>query len=293
MARSYATLAPAKVNLTLSVRGRRADGYHLIESLVVFAGAADRVTLSLDHPAGVTVMGGPFAADLVGENLLDRALALLAARHPELRLGAVQLEKNLPVAAGIGGGSADAGALLRLVRAANAGHAEMVDWHALALALGADVPVSMLDRPALMWGIGDQLLPIDALPPLALVLVNPQVAVPPTKTRDVFRTLDAGFVAEQPPPVSPPLDRDGFSAYLAARGNDLTEAATAVVPAVSEVLAAITATAGCRLARLSGAGPTCFGLYDDQPCAERAAAHLAAVRPDWWVSAAPFGPPAP
>lgn len=287
MARSLETCAPAKVNLTLRVHGRRPDGYHLIESLVVFSGAADRIELEPDAPAGVEVTGGLFAAELSGENLLARALAMLETHHPELRLGRVRLCKNLPIAAGIGGGSADAGALLRLVRAINPEFAGAVDWAGLALSLGADVPVAMLARPALMWGIGEQLHPFDDLPPLALVLVNPRVPVPATKTRDVFRSLGAGLIASAPTPAMPPSDPDALHAYLAAQGNDLTPAATAVVPQIAEVLAEIGASAGCRLSRLSGAGPTCFGLYDDADAAVRAAAAIAARRPGWWISAAP------
>lgn len=290
MTQLLATRALAKVNLTLSVHGRRADGYHLIESVVVFSGAADRVKLDLSSARRDVSVSGPFAADIAGENLLVRALALLGTFDPALKLGAVHIWKELPVAAGIGGGSADAGALLRLVRAANPGRGSESEWADLALQLGADVPVSMRAEPALMYGIGEHLLAIDGLPPFGLLLVNPQVAVPMTKTRDVFRALSAAPVSEMPDPVRPPIAPEDFAVFLELNGNDLTPAAVTIVPAINDVLAGLAATPGCRIARLSGAGPTCFGLYATQREADIAARQLSARRPDWWVSAEPYQP---
>lgn len=278
--------APAKINLTLAVHGRRADGYHLLESLVVFAGPADRVTLDTGGPVGLAGISGPFAAALEGRNLLSRTLELVASQHPTLRLGAVTLEKNLPVAAGIGGGSADAGVLLRLIREANPDYEAAVDWQSIALALGADVPVAMLACPAVMAGIGERVIPLGRISTLALVLVNPLVPVPATKTRDVFRALAAPRADVAPEPMLPPHDRAGLEAFITARGNDLTAAAIGVVPAIEGVLSALATTPECRLARLSGAGPTCFGLFDDIAAARSAAGWLAARHPGWWVSEA-------
>ncbi|MBX9589045.1 MAG: 4-(cytidine 5'-diphospho)-2-C-methyl-D-erythritol kinase, partial [Hyphomonadaceae bacterium] len=181
-------LAPAKINLTLAVRGRRADGYHELESLVTFADIHDAVVLEPGAEGSVTVAGA-FAQYIGGENLLIRALALLREAEPGLRLGSVRLEKNLPVAAGLGGGSADAAALLRAVRRANPKHAGGVPWLEIAARLGADVPVCLGARPALMWGIGEKIAPVPRLPPLHAVIVNPRLPLP---TADVFAALAAG-----------------------------------------------------------------------------------------------------
>ena len=174
-------IAPAKVNLTLRVLGRRADGYHALESLVTFARVGDRVGIAMGQaPVGVTT-SGPFAVGIDGENLLSRVLAAVAQQAPALRLGAVHLEKNLPVAAGLGGGSSDAAALIRLMLQANADHPDLqrIDWQALATRLGADVPVCVARRPTLMWGIGEKLRDVGAIAgaPEAIpaVLVNPRV----------------------------------------------------------------------------------------------------------------------
>ena len=169
-------IARAKVNLTLSVLGRRSDGYHDIESLVTFADIGDLVTFHPGPDCRITT-SGPFAPEIEGPNLLEKTLSLLRELDPGLVLGAVELEKNLPVAAGLGGGSADAAALLRAVRAANPERAGRIDWHRLAARLGADVPVCLAGVPALIRGIGDRIEPLaHKLPPLACVLVNPRVA---------------------------------------------------------------------------------------------------------------------
>jgi 4-diphosphocytidyl-2-C-methyl-D-erythritol kinase len=279
--------ARAKINLTLSVLGRRPDGYHEIESLVTFAESADRVTLRPGPDPHVTARG-PFAADIEGPNLLERALALLRERDPGLRLGAVELEKNLPVAAGLVGGSADAAALLRAARRANPERSEQVPWHEVAARLGADVPVCLLGKPAMMRGIGDRIEPLGGeppLPPMAAVLVNPRV---PLSTAGVFRALAAGPVAaQQRDAASVPRFTDLASLvdHMRACGNDLERPATALLPRIADVKAAIAATPGCRLAALSGSGPTCFGIYTTQAEAARAAQSLAAVMPGCWIVA--------
>jgi len=188
-------LAPAKINLTLSVLGRRADGYHELESLVTFADVHDIVTLEPGTGSGVMV-AGPFAGYIGGENLLIRALTLLADADPALRLGSVRLDKHLPVAAGIGGGSADAAALLRAVKRANPERAASVAWLDIAARLGADVPVCLDAGPALMWGIGEKIAAVARLPQAHAVLVNPGL---PLSTTDVFSALDAGSA----PPAHP------------------------------------------------------------------------------------------
>ena len=183
-------IARAKINLTLTVLGRRPDGYHDIESLVTFADIGDLVTL-VSRPDRRLATSGPFAVDIEGENLLSTALMLLRETDPDLQLGAVELEKNLPVAAGLGGGSADAAALLRAVRQANPERAGAIPWHELAARLGADVPVCLAGTPALMRGIGDRIAPLAVAPggaSLAAVLVNPRLAL---ATAQVFQAFAA------------------------------------------------------------------------------------------------------
>ncbi len=280
--------APAKVNLTLRVAGRRGDGLHEIASLVAFAGpeAADTLTCDPDVPFAVEVTG-PFAADLAGVNLVETAIALAREQEPALATGAFVLSKRLPVAAGIGGGSADAGAALRLLRRLNPSAA--IDWTAIARRLGADVPVCFANRAAYMTGAGEILHPVASLPPLRTVLVNPRVAVPADKTAQVFRALRAAPLPADP--ASPALvpgpfaDAGAVLRYMADHPNDLAPAARAVVPALDAVLAAVAATTGCRMARLSGGGPTCFGVYDTAHAAETAALSIIRSHPSWWVGA--------
>ena len=277
-------LAPAKINLTLEVLGRRADGYHELRSLVAFArDAADNVALDTSRPAGSSVTG-PFGATIAGQNLIDLTLGKLAAADPHLQLGHVTLTKNLPVAAGIGGGSADAAAVLRAARRANPDRAAAIDWHALALSLGADVPVCLSNAAAWMSGIGDKIEPAATLPLISAVLVNPLQPMPADKTAQVFRSLNAGpYQADSrhaaPAPFASPAD---LIAY-AKRGNTLDGAASSVAPIIADVKHAIAQLPNVRHAALSGAGPTCFGLFDTFEQAKLAAEQLAAEHPKWWV----------
>jgi len=285
--------ASAKVNLTLRVLGRRADGYHELESLVVFAKAcADEVTLTRgtsDTPRVMTT--GPYAGGIAGANLISVALERVARAAPQLRLGDLALEKNLPIAAGIGGGSADAAAVLRAVRAANPELAGGVDWSALALSLGADVPVCLDARPQLMRGVGDQLDAMPQLPELAAVLVNPRVPVPEDKTAQVFRALAAPRLTWPPRRITPThfATRDDLVLHMRAVGNDLLAPARRVVAQIDTVLSALTRDPACELAQLSGGGPTCFGIYADMKAAEQAALDLKARYPAWWVAATELG----
>lgn len=276
--------ARAKINLTLAVRGRRADGYHDLESLVTFADIHDVVTLEPGAEGNVTV-SGPFASYIGGENLLIRALALMRDAEPRLGLGSVGLEKHLPVAAGLGGGSADAAALLRAVRQANPRHTADVPWLQIAARLGADVPMCMGDRPALMWGIGEQIAPVPHLPQVQAVIVNPRV---PLSTADVFRELGAAPAAApiQPPPIPSDLFQlNDLLGYMRARGNDLERPAARLLPSIGEMKAALQAQPGCLLAAMSGSGPTCFGIFADQAEARLTADSIAAAHGDWWVKA--------
>lgn len=277
--------AYAKINLTLSVMGRRPDGYHHIHSLVTFADVGDGLVLW--PGAGATlVIHGPFAEAIEGENLLQRTLAVLGGLTPALRLGAVELEKNLPVAAGLGGGSADAAALLRAVRRANPDHADAIAWNRVAARLGADVMVCLGSKPALISGVGEVIAPVasHSSRALAAVLANPRL---PLATASVFRTLAAPSIAHPAGggagPEQPPADLDSLLAYCRARGNDLEGVAISLLPLIADIKAALAAQPGCRLAAMSGSGPTCFGIFAHDSEAATAAAALVRANPGWWV----------
>jgi 4-diphosphocytidyl-2-C-methyl-D-erythritol kinase len=282
--------APAKVNLTLRVLGRRPDGYHDIESLVAFADVGDSLRLTPGDGLKLTVRGpNATAAGPDADNLVLKAANALAARIIGVRLGAFELEKMLPVAAGLGGGSADAAAALRLLARANELRADDTRLYEAACATGADVPVCLDPRVRVMRGIGEILsAPLD-LPPLPALLVNPGVAV---ATKDVF--------AQWSPAVTPvPLfdwaaaggiaNRDQMLRLLGLQANDLEEPAIAVAPAIAEALAALRALPGCRLARMSGSGATCFALFSTAAEAILAAQSLSSRHPQWWVRAGALG----
>ena len=282
--------APAKVNLTLRVLGRRPDGYHELESLVVFADVGDRLSFSRGGDLTLTVRGPSAAAAGGGDNnLVHKAARALAARRPGLLLGAFDLDKRLPVAAGLGGGSSDAAAALRLLAAANAIAPDHPDLQAAARATGADVSVCLDPRPRIMRGIGEQLAAPLALPPLPAVLVNPGVAL---ATRAVF----AGWKAA--PEAITPLDEtvlasladpSAVAGLLARQANDLEPPAIALQPSIADVLAALGAFPDCMLARMSGSGATCFGLFGTSDQAAAAEQALSARQPTWWVKATTFG----
>lgn len=269
--------APAKVNLYLHVTGRRADGYHLLDSLVVFAGAGDRLRL---EPAGALSLSleGSEGAALAAEpdNLVLRAARLLAGAAGIPAIGRLRLEKNLPAASGIGGGSADAAAALRLLdRAWGLGTAPeaLAD---LAARLGADVPVCLECCATRMQGVGEILAGAPVMPEACgIVLANPRLPLP---TPAVFRARQGDFTPAATLPAGW-ADAAAMARSLAACRNDLEEAAISLCPAVAEVLAALAALPGCLLARMSGSGATCFALFPNAEMAESAAAML----PDaWW-----------
>lgn len=266
----------AKVNLFLHVVGRRDDGYHLLDSLAVFPDIGDSLRGAPDDGLSLTVTG-PFAAALAGEadNLVLRAARLLAARG--VAGGArLVLEKNLPVASGVGGGSADAAAALRLL--ARLWRVAVPDD--LALDLGADVPVCLAQLPARMGGVGEALSAAPGLPEFGMVLANPGAAV---ATPAVFRARAASGAGFSAAAALPAVWRDAgaMARDLADTANDLQAAAVALCPVIAEVLAALAARPGCRLARMSGSGATCFALFDDAATARRAAAGLGGS--GWWV----------
>lgn len=267
--------APAKVNLHLHVVGRRPDGYHLLDSLVVFAGVGDRLSVSPGAGFSLSVTG-PFAAGLQTEadNLVLRAGRALAAAGGIEPTGHLVLEKNLPVASGIGGGSADAAAALRLLRGFWGLATDLSD---LAPALGADVPVCLSGVPSLMSGIGEVLAPAPALPDLGLVLVNPGVAV---STPAVFRARSGGFSPTAAFPASGWISSESLVASLRDTTNDLEAPARALVPAIGHMLDSLAAAPGCLLARMSGSGATCFGIFAAPEQAAVAAPTIG--MPDWW-----------
>ena len=250
--------APAKVNLSLLVTGRRADGYHLLDSLVVFGPARDRLRGRPATSLSLCVEG-PFATGLAAEadNLVLRAGRALAAWAGQGLGAELVLQKNLPVASGIGGGSADAAAALRLLCRMWDLHPGAAALSSLALALGADVPVCLDSAPARMQGVGEVLSPLPPLPPCGLLLVNPGVSV---ATADVFRTRAAGFSTAADLP-SRWQDAAALATTLAALGNDLEAPALTVAPVIGTVLDALRSLPSCLLARMSGSGATCFALF--------------------------------
>jgi len=274
--RVNAECAPAKINLHLHVIGRRADGYHLLDSLVVFAGIGDRLTVSPSDHLSLSVTG-PFAAGLAAEadNLVLRAATALAAKAGARATGALVLEKNLPVASGIGGGSADAAAALRLLCRFWGLDPSLPAQ--LAASLGADVPVCVTGVSALMSGIGEILAPAPALPDVGIVLVNPGVAV---STPAVFRARTGGFSDTARFPDQGWRDAGSLAGTLLATRNDLEPPARLLVPAIGDVLDTLAAIPGCLLARMSGSGATCFALFATADQAAAAARPLR--RPGWW-----------
>jgi len=257
--------APAKLNLSLHVTGQRADGYHLLDSLVVFLELGDLVTVA-EGPRSLHLTG-PFAGELT---TAPDNLCLRAARHAGREV-AITLEKNLPVASGIGGGSADAAAVLRALGAGAEG----------TEALGADIPVCMAGKPARMQGLGEILTPLPPLPPLNVLLVNPRRGL---STPAVFAALDCRKNTPMPPDLPAFADTDGLIRFLGTCRNDLQAPAIRLMPEIAHCLSAIEDT-GAALARMSGSGATCFGLYPDAAGAETARRAIASAHPEWWVAA--------
>ena len=332
------TLAPAKINLTLRIIGRRADGFHELESLVAFAPFGDGLTLRPGGPLDLKV-SGPMAggAGPLADNLVLRAARALAERIEGLRLGRFALLKRLPSGAGLGGGSADAAAALRLIARINGLGLDDGRVHEAACATGADIAVCLDRRPRVMRGIGEALSAPVTLPELGILIVHPGIAMP---TGPVFKALGVApgerYTGPSPilservgadrlwpdaPSPSPRLrgegrgegaypqaqtrgsapspdlssqagrgdargeasEREALLAWLASERNDLESAAISIAPQVADVLRALVGLAGCRLARMSGSGSACFGLFESARAAAAAAKQLAAAHPSWWV----------
>lgn len=285
--------APAKINLALHVTGRRADGYHLIDSLMVFAGIGDEIA-AVPAPADSLAVTGPFGAGLEpgANNLVSRAVAAFRERWPDhVPHGlALTLAKNLPVAAGLGGGSADAAAALRLMRALGDEEAvPLAELVALATGLGADVPACLLSVPLVARGIGEIMRPLPAFPPAHVVLVNPLV---PVSTAEVFARLarrdNEGLPDIAGPEGAPMTHIAELGLWLAETRNDLEPPAVALVPGIGEIIARLAMAPGCILARMSGSGATVFGLFGASSQAHQAAHELRAELPGHWVAAAPL-----
>ena len=341
LAKSQSILAPAKINLTLRILGRRADGFHELESLVAFAPFGDGLSFWPGAPLDLKV-SGPMAAGAgpLADNLVLRVTRALAERIDGLKLGRFVLSKRLPSGAGLGGGSADAAAALRLIAKVNGLDLDDARIHEAARVIGADIPVCLDPQPRVMRGIGEILSAPITLPELGILIVHPGFAVP---TGPVFKALGLatgercavpsrlsffsppprgegegvggvpfGTSVQQPldPPPSPTrgegdvgatlipckppqdrerADRDALLAWLKSDRNDLEPVAIAIAPSIAEVLNVIAELAGCRLARMSGSGSACFGLFDSSRAAAAAARRLAAVRRSWWVRAGRLG----
>jgi 4-diphosphocytidyl-2-C-methyl-D-erythritol kinase len=281
----------AKVNLTLRVVGRRTDGYHDIESMVAFADCADHLTLTPGSELELSATG-PLAGacGATSDNLVIKAARLLRERVPELKAGSFTLDKVLPVAAGIGGGSADAAAALRLLAQLNGLALDDERLHAVALATGADVPVCLASRPCVMTGVGESLQPL-SLPIMPCVMVNPRV---PVATKDVFNALGlrngellvgATDVLRGTAWPEAGASVEDWVEVLAASSNDLEGPATRIQPIIGNVISALSATNGAWLARMSGSGATCFAIYENIADAGRAADDLRRDHPEWWVHA--------
>ncbi|MGN6461387.1 MAG: 4-(cytidine 5'-diphospho)-2-C-methyl-D-erythritol kinase [Pseudolabrys sp.] len=282
MSATLTELAPATINLSLRVLRRRGDGYHDLDSLVAFADLADAVCFTPSDHFSLRV-SGPGADDCgdLSANLILRAAEALAARVPGLARGTFDLDKQLPVAAGLGGGSSDAAAALRLLARANGIAVNDPRIVAAAESVGADVPVCLDPVARVMRGIGHDLGSSAGLLPLSALLVNPRVAVP---TAAVFRALVLPADGHPAPP-NPPAASAGLLDWLRAQGNDLETPARTVAPVIGSVLDALRALPGADLARMSGSGATCFALFPSIASAKAAEAALSAAQPHWWVRA--------
>jgi 4-diphosphocytidyl-2-C-methyl-D-erythritol kinase len=283
--------APAKVNLTLHVLGRRADGWHTLESLVAFSRGGDSLTFTEGKSLSLSIEGpAAAAAGRIDDNLVLRAAAHFAERFPGAKLGAFHLVKRLPVAAGLGGGSSDAAAALRLLARANALSIEDPHLFDAAKATGADVPVCLMRRARMMRGVGDELGPLIALPPLIGLLVNPGV---PVETKAVFAHMKivpggaTDFGGHQE--ISLDMPADTLLAALRKGRNDMEAAACLLAPVIGNVLSVLSAAPGCRLSRMSGSGATCFALFKDCRSAARAKKVILQAHPAWWVKACVLG----
>ncbi len=277
-------LAPAKLNLFLTIMGRREDGYHLLDSLFVFVGLADGITVEASETLSFA-LSGPFATNLEcgDDNIVMKAAAVLR-REACIADGArICLDKHIPLAAGLGGGSADAAAVLCALN-----DHWRIGWplerlEPLAARLGADVPACLAGKPVMARGIGEHLTPAPAMPDCAILLVNPGIATPTPQVFKAFRSMNPEIALRAIPPLPARFeDLTALVETIGPRGNDLLPAAIAVTPMIAEVLAALTMLPGAAHAGLCGSGATCFALFESAAAATRAAQSLRNVHPSWW-----------
>lgn len=283
MPTTFTLLAPAKINLFLHITGKRDDGYHLLQSVMIFVDVGDEMQFS-PHDSLFLDVEGPFAADMPPPhgNLVYRAAQLLAEEYKVPMRGRIILRKRLPVASGIAGGSSDAATALSGLAKLWGLPDEKERLRRIGAKLGADVPACIARRPVWAEGVGERVTPLQDMPALHLVLANPMVATP---TPEVFRRFRARFSA--------PLQFSGrrksmqeWIADLKLYRNDLTAAAVEVTPEIRGVLAALGDAPNCHFARLSGSGATCFGVFDHAHAATAAVNKLKQAHPDWWISPA-------
>lgn len=291
MPKSVSVFAPAKINLTLHVTGQRPDGYHLLDSMVAFADVGDELFIQIGNTLSVTTEG-PEAAAVPAD--MDNLVLKVARLFDDMPGASFLLTKNLPVSSGIGGGSADAAAAFRgLMTFWSGGEVEpaLYDPERTPMAkalldLGADIPMCVMSQAARITGIGEGISPLAAMPPVDAVLVNPRRAV---STPAVFSAMQS----RGNPAMAQPFPRfagfNDFVLWLAEQRNDMQGAAIALEPSIATVLEALESAATCRLARMSGSGATCFGLFEHAGAAGDAAARLRADHPDWWVVATTLG----
>ncbi len=281
--------ARAKVNLTLHIKGKRADGYHELESLVVFADVCDELAFTPSSKDSLS-LEGPFARLVDGENLVLKAKRAVASWLGISISGHFRLKKNIPVAAGLGGGSSDAAAAIRALLKVYSDASDARPFIERSAAIGADVPVCLQNSAAWMCGLGERVTPVSNLKPLPAIMVNPRVKL---STAPVFKTLNAKPL--QPGEAGPPPAFPGWStpeeaaSYLKEGRNDLEAPAIALEPAVERVLDTLRRLDGFLLARLSGSGPTCFGLFSSQEAAVKAAGDIERTHPGWWIAATTLG----
>ncbi len=275
--------ARAKVNLTLHIKGKRSDGYHELESLVVFAGVCDKLAFTPDTEDSLG-LEGPFAGLVDGENLVLKAKRAVASWLGVPISGHFRLTKNIPVAAGLGGGSADAAAAIRALLKVYDSVSNAKTFIKQSAAIGADVPVCLGNSAAWMCGLGERVTPVSGLRALPAVMVNPRIKL---STAAVFKTLNAKPL--QPDVAGPPPSFPGWkdpveaAAWLKEGRNDLEAPAIALEPAVQSVLDTLRRLDGCLLSRLSGSGPTCFGIFSSEATAAQAAREIERSYPGWWV----------
>jgi 4-diphosphocytidyl-2-C-methyl-D-erythritol kinase len=278
--------APAKVNLTLTITARRDDGYHLLDSLFVFCDLNDVVTIEPSEVLELATLSGPFAPDIehAGGNLVIRAAHLLQRAAGTSQGARLSLAKNIPVAAGLGGGSADAAATLLALNQFWALQWPLERLHVLAASLGADVPACLASKPVFARGIGDILSPAPDMPDCSILLVNPRVSTP---TPAVFKA----YKAEHPEVVKPEIvvfpdrlpDLAALVQAIEPRGNDLLAAALSVSPVISDVLTTLRSLPGAQYCSMSGSGATCFALFETRSFAMNARVLLAKLQPSWWA----------